>query len=165
MSEKPHSSTVFLSCWLIYFLLQQVTNPVTIRTCSSMTKIFILARPCKFCLAKTAPTTLALHPGQRLALRDWCRVHGSGLVLPRRTWAIFHHYHHYITGLEKPGSLNASWLSSPGSLSCTYVITYTRTHIHVHTHTHTHTHTEPGACRTTLFMGFMRPSMWEQDQV
>ena len=98
----------------------------------------------KFCLAKTAPTTLALHPGQRLALRDWCRVHGSGLVLPRRTWAIFHHYHHYITGLEKPGSLNASWLSSPGSLYCTYVITYTRTHIRVHTHTHTQSQEHAG---------------------
>ena len=162
MREKPHSSTVFLSCWLIYFLLQMVTKPVTIRMCSSMTKTFTLARPCKFYLVKTAPTTLALHTGQRLALRDWCQVHGSGLVLPGRTRAIFHHHRHYIAGLEKPGSLNASWLSSPDSL---YRYIRAHTHSHTHTHVHTHTHTEPGARRTALFMGFMRPSVWDQDQV
>ena len=169
MREKLHSSIVFLSCWLIHFLLQLVAKPVSIRTCSSVTKTFTVARPCKFQLAKAAPTTLALHTGQRLALRDWCRVRGSGLVLPRRTQAISYH-HHYIAGLEKPGSLTDSWLSSPDSLYSIYLLIHmcmhaqTHTHTHTHIHTHTRTHTEPGACRTTLSMGLMRPSMWDQDQ-
>lgn len=142
MREKLHSSTVFLSCWLIYFLLQLVTKPVTIRTCSSVTKIFTVARPCKFQLAKAAPTTLAPHTGQRLALRDWCRVRGSGLVLPRRTQAIFYH-HHYIAGLEKPGSLNASWLSSPDGLCSIYLLTHTCAHACAHTYTHSQEHAGP----------------------